>query len=59
MDVRDAWIEVDCESEASRGRTNVDWRSREHFGAPNAKAGVDIDGERFAELVVERISNLP
>jgi inosine-uridine nucleoside N-ribohydrolase len=58
MDVREAWIEVDCESEASRGRTNVDWRAREHFGAPNAKAGVSIDGDRFAELVVERISNL-
>ncbi len=59
MTVRDARIEVDCESEASRGRTNVDWRSREHFGAPNAKAGIDIDDDRFAELVVERISALP
>ncbi|HZP73355.1 MAG TPA: nucleoside hydrolase [Gaiellaceae bacterium] len=58
LTVRDARIDVDCESEASRGRTNVDWRAREHFGAPNAKAAVDIDGERFAELVVERISSL-
>ena len=58
MDVRDAFIEVDCSTGPSWGRTNVDWRGREHFGAPNAKVGVDIDGERFAELVVERISSL-
>ncbi|HET7137044.1 MAG TPA: nucleoside hydrolase [Gaiellaceae bacterium] len=59
MDVRDAAIEVDCTTGPSRGRTNVDWRNREHFGAPNAKVGVSIDGDRFAELVVDRISSLP
>ncbi|MDX6386977.1 MAG: pyrimidine-specific ribonucleoside hydrolase, partial [Gaiellaceae bacterium] len=37
MEVRDAWIEVDCSVGPSWGRTNVDWRGREHFGAPNAK----------------------
>jgi inosine-uridine nucleoside N-ribohydrolase len=58
VDVRDAFIEVDCSGGPSWGRTNVDWRNREHFGDPNAKVGVDIDGERFAELVVERISSL-
>jgi pyrimidine-specific ribonucleoside hydrolase len=58
MDVRDAFIEVDCTTGPSWGRTNVDWRGREHFGAPNAKVGLDIDGPRFAELVVERISSL-
>jgi inosine-uridine nucleoside N-ribohydrolase len=58
MDVRDALIEVDCSTGPSWGRTNVDWRGREHFGAPNAKVGLDIDGERFARLVVERISSL-
>jgi inosine-uridine nucleoside N-ribohydrolase len=57
MDVRDASIEVDCSTGPSWGRTNVDWRGREHFGAPNAKVGLDIDGARFAELVVERISS--
>jgi inosine-uridine nucleoside N-ribohydrolase len=59
MDVRDAFIEVDCTTGPSWGRTNVDWRGREHFGAPNAKVGLDIDGDRFAELIVERISALP
>jgi inosine-uridine nucleoside N-ribohydrolase len=58
MDVRDAFIEVDCTTGPSWGRTNVDWRGREHFGAPNAKVGLDIDGPRFAELIVERISSL-
>ena len=56
MDVRDAFIEVDCSTGPSWGRTNVDWRNREHFGDPNAKVGLDIDGDRFAELIVERIS---
>jgi inosine-uridine nucleoside N-ribohydrolase len=58
MDVRDAFIDVDCTTGPSWGRTNVDWRGREHFGEPNAKVGVDIDGPRFAELVVERITRL-
>ncbi|HEY8646368.1 MAG TPA: nucleoside hydrolase [Gaiellaceae bacterium] len=56
--VLDAFIEVDCSGGPSWGRTNVDWRNREHFGDRNAKVGVDIDGDRFAELVVERISSL-
>jgi inosine-uridine nucleoside N-ribohydrolase len=58
MEVRDAQIEVDCSTGPSWGRTNVDWRGREHFGPPNAKVGLDIDGARFAELVVDRISTL-
>jgi len=58
MTVLDAFIDVDCSGGPSWGRTNVDWRGREHFGDPNAKVGVDIDGQRFAELIVERISSL-
>jgi inosine-uridine nucleoside N-ribohydrolase len=58
MDVRDAFVDVDCTTGPSWGRTNVDWRGREHFGAPNAKVGLDIDGPRFAELVVDRIASL-
>jgi inosine-uridine nucleoside N-ribohydrolase len=58
MDVREAFIEVDCTTGPSWGRTNVDWRGRGHFGTPNAKVGLDIDGARFAALVVERISAL-
>ncbi len=58
VEVRDAHIEVDCSAEGSRGRTNVDWRGREHLPPPNAKVAYDIDGARFAELVIERISSL-
>ncbi len=58
MEVRDAFIDVDCTTGPSWGRTNVDWRGREHFGPPNAKVGLDIDGARFADLIVERISSL-
>ena len=56
--VFDAFIEIDCSGGPSWGRTNVDWRGREHSDAPNGKVGVDIDGHRFAELIVERISSL-
>jgi inosine-uridine nucleoside N-ribohydrolase len=58
VDVRDALIEVDCGDGPSRGRTNVDWRNREHFGAPNGKVGLDLDGDAFARMVVERIASL-
>jgi len=53
-----AQIDVDCTAGPSRGRTNVDLRGREHFGPPNATVGVGIDGDAFAELVVDRISAL-
>lgn len=58
MTVLDAHIDVDCSGGPSWGRTNVDWRGREHSPPPNAKVGVDIDGERFADLIVERVSTL-
>jgi inosine-uridine nucleoside N-ribohydrolase len=58
MQVKDAFVEVDCSGGPSWGRTNVDWRNREHFGDPNAKVGLSIDGERFADLIVERIASL-
>jgi inosine-uridine nucleoside N-ribohydrolase len=58
MSVLDAYIDVDCSAGPSWGRTNVDWRKREHSPPPNARVGVDIDGDRFAELIVERVSSL-
>jgi len=58
LEIGEAFIEVDCSTGPSWGRTNVDWRNRDHFGPPNAKVALDIDAERFAELVVERISAL-
>jgi inosine-uridine nucleoside N-ribohydrolase len=36
VEVRDAFISVDCGWEQGRGRTNVDWRGRESSGERNA-----------------------
>jgi len=58
MQVEPAQIDVDCTEGPSRGRTNVDRRGREHFGPPNAKVALGLDGERFAELLIERIARL-
>ncbi len=50
-------VMVDTGGELSRGRTNVDRRG--HMGwRPNCRVGVDIDAERFLELLVERIGRL-
>jgi inosine-uridine nucleoside N-ribohydrolase len=58
VDVRDAFITVDCGWDQGRGRTNVDWRRRHGGEPPNAKVGLHIDAERFARLVIERVASL-
>jgi len=50
-------IEVDCESEQSRGRTNVDRRGRGP-ATPGLSVGVGIDAPGFRRLLVERIESL-
>jgi inosine-uridine nucleoside N-ribohydrolase len=57
VDVHDAHITVDCEWEQGRGRTNVDWRGRSG-NEPNAKVALGIDPERFARLVIDRVTSL-
>jgi inosine-uridine nucleoside N-ribohydrolase len=50
-------VEVDCASELCRGRTVVDvWRisGRE----PNAHVAVEVDGDAFLDMLVERIGSL-
>jgi inosine-uridine nucleoside N-ribohydrolase len=57
LEIRELNVEIDCESELSRGRTVVDvWRrtGRE----PNAHVAVDIDAPAFVELLLERIGSL-
>lgn len=59
LELRRAFVEVDCGWEQGRGRTNVHLHSRtlsEH--EPNARVAVGIDGARFAELLVERVGSL-
>jgi len=58
VETRPARVDVDCGWEQGRGRTNVDWRGRRDSGPHNARVGVDVDGDAFAELVIERIASL-
>jgi inosine-uridine nucleoside N-ribohydrolase len=58
VEVRPAYIEVDCGWEQGRGRTNVDWRGRLNTRPPNATVGVGIDRPAFVELITERIGSL-
>jgi inosine-uridine nucleoside N-ribohydrolase len=51
-------VAVECGSELCRGRTVVDlWRRTAN--EPNAHVGVDIDGDAFVELLVERLATFP
>ncbi|HEY4346211.1 MAG TPA: nucleoside hydrolase [Gaiellaceae bacterium] len=58
VEVRPAFIEVDCGWEQGRGRTNVDWRGRIESHPPNAIVGVDIDREAFVTLITDRLTSL-
>ena len=50
-------VEVELESELCRGRTVVDlWHRTER--PPNADVGVEVDGDAFLELLLERIGSL-
>ncbi|HEX2153180.1 MAG TPA: nucleoside hydrolase [Acidimicrobiia bacterium] len=51
-------VAVETSSEKSRGRTLVD-RWRVTGKEPNARVGLAIDGDRFGDLVVDRIGHLP
>lgn len=58
MVAEDLHVAVETASELTRGRTVVDrWRVTGH--KPNARVGLEIDGDRFGDLVVERIASLP
>jgi inosine-uridine nucleoside N-ribohydrolase len=51
-------VEIETASQFCDGRTVVDlWHATD--GPRNCRAGVDIDAERFLELLVERIAALP
>lgn len=51
-------VAIETGSELSRGRTVVD-RWSVTGNAANARVGVEIDGDRFTRLLVERIGSLP
>jgi inosine-uridine nucleoside N-ribohydrolase len=57
VETRHRNVEVELESELTRGRTVVDlWRRTER--PPNAHVGVDLDVDAFFDLLVERIATL-
>jgi len=55
---RQCHVEIDIQSEASMGRTLVDWRGRGD-GKPNALAIEEIDADGFFALLTERLARLP
>jgi len=57
VDVRPAYIEVDCAWGPGRGRTNVDWRGRHDGREPNAHVALEIDADAFRSMLFERISS--
>jgi inosine-uridine nucleoside N-ribohydrolase len=57
VETRHRNVEIELESELTRGRTVVDlWRRTER--PPNAHVGVDLDAGAFFDLLVERIAVL-
>lgn len=51
-------VAIETVSDLTRGRTVVD-RWRVTGEEPNARVGLAIDGNRFADLLIERIGRLP
>jgi inosine-uridine nucleoside N-ribohydrolase len=57
LEMKDCGVKVDTGPELSRGRTYVDrWGSA--GWQPNCHVAVDIESERFLELLIERITRL-
>lgn len=55
---RHCLVEIDIQSEASMGRTLVDWRQHSET-VPNALAIDQIDADGFFRLLTERLARLP
>ena len=58
VELRPAFVEVDCAWGQGRGRTNVDWRGRHDGREPNAQVGLGLDGDAFRAFLLERIASL-
>lgn len=57
VDTIDCFATIETQSDLCRGRTVVD-RWHVTGNKPNVSVGVAIDGERFARLLIERITSL-
>lgn len=58
METERLHVAVETVSELNRGRTVVD-RWKVTGNEPNARVGLRVDGEKFGDLMVERIASLP
>jgi inosine-uridine nucleoside N-ribohydrolase len=58
MATRPANVAVETRSHYCDGRTVVDLRGVTGR-KPNAEVGVDVDADRFLELLVSRLASLP
>ena len=57
LEIRTCGLRIDTGGELSRGRTYADLRGVTDW-APTCHVAVDIDAERFLELLIERIAGL-
>ena len=57
LELRDCAVKVDTGPEPSRGRSYVDLWDRTGWD-DRCEVAVDVDSERFLELLIERISRL-
>lgn len=57
VETEECFVTVETQSDLCRGRTVVD-RWHVTGQSPNASVGVELDGNRFASLLLERISSL-
>jgi inosine-uridine nucleoside N-ribohydrolase len=57
IETRNCGVRIDTGGELSRGRTNADRWNRMGW-EPNCRVAVDIDAERFLEMLVERVAGL-
>jgi inosine-uridine nucleoside N-ribohydrolase len=57
IETRACGVRIDTGGESSRGRTNADRWHRLDW-EPNCRVAVDIEADRFLELLVDRISGL-
>ncbi len=58
LELRPAFVEVDCGWEQGRGRTNASWRRLPDGVEPNANVGFGLDARTFVERLTERLASL-
>jgi purine nucleosidase len=56
VETQDLWVAVETHGELTAGRTVADfWHIPEPWGEPNASVALDVDADRFLELLFTRL----